>query len=97
MYAQDKSVTVSAAAANNYRVTAPSDETLTIADDDTASTEVTLTVAPYEVNENGAAAKTLDGDRDAGRGDADHGHGGDAGGGERGRRRALTTRRPGRR
>ena len=59
VYAQDKSVTVSAAAANNYRVTAPSDETLTIADDDTASTEVTLTVAPDEVAEDAAAAVTL--------------------------------------
>ena len=65
--AQDKSVTVSAAAVNNYRVTAPDDRTLTITDDDDASITVILTVAPQEVAENGGAKTlTVTGTLDAG-------------------------------
>ena len=57
--ALDKSVTVSAAAANSQGITAPGDQTLSITDDDAASTSVTLTVAPDEVSENAGAAVTL--------------------------------------
>ena len=56
--APDKTVTVSATAVNDAGVTGPSDKTLTITDDDAASTTVTLTVAPAQVAEDGGA-KTL--------------------------------------
>ena len=56
--APHKSVTVSAAASNSQGVTDPSNQTLTITDDELASTTVTLTVAPTQVAEDGGA-KTL--------------------------------------
>ena len=48
----NKSVTVSATAANALAVTAPSNQTLTITDDDGASNQVTLTVSPATVAED---------------------------------------------
>ena len=56
----NKSVTVSATAANDLAVTAPSNRTLTIADDDGASNQVALTVSPASVAENATgAARTV--------------------------------------
>ena len=65
--ASNKTVTVSATAANGQGITDPAGETLTITDDDIASTEVTLTVAPDEVNEGGGPVTlTVTGTLDAG-------------------------------
>ena len=47
-----KHVTVSGTAMNDQGVTAPSSKTLTITDDESASTEVTLTVSPASVAED---------------------------------------------
>ena len=56
----NKSVTVSATAANDLAVTAPSNKTLTITDDDGASNRVTLTVSPATVAENATgSARTV--------------------------------------
>ena len=55
-----KSVTVSATADNTQGVTAPDDATLTITDDESPSTAVTLTVSPTSVAENvGAAGRQI--------------------------------------
>ena len=65
--APGKTVTVSATTDNSQGVTAPSGQTLSITDDDIASTRVTLTVAPDEVNEDGGAVTlTVTGTLDAG-------------------------------
>ena len=56
----NKSVTVSATAANDLAVTAPSNQTLTITDDDGASNQVALTVSPASVSENAVgSARTV--------------------------------------
>ena len=56
----NKSVTVSATAANALAVTAPSNQTLTITDDDGASNQVALTVSPASVVENAVgSARTV--------------------------------------
>ena len=57
--APNKTVTVSATAANGQGITAPQEQTLTITDDDEPSTTVALAVAPDEVNEDAGAAVTL--------------------------------------
>ena len=56
----NKSVTVSATAANDLAVTAPSNKTLTITEDDGASNRVTLTVSPATVAEDATgSARTV--------------------------------------
>ena len=56
----NKSVTVSATAANDLAVTAPSNQTLTITEDDGASNRVTLTVSPATVAEDATgSARTV--------------------------------------
>ena len=56
----NKSVTVSATAANDLAVTAPSNKTLTITEDDGASNQVTLTVSPATVAEDATgSARTV--------------------------------------
>ena len=56
--APDKEVTVSAIATNTHGITAPSDATLTIADDETTPT-VTLTLSQTEANEDDSTAITV--------------------------------------
>ena len=56
----NKSVTVSATAANDLAVTAPSNKTLTITDDDGGSNQVTLSVSPATVAEDATgSARTV--------------------------------------
>ena len=56
----NRRVTVSGTAANTAGVTAPGDATLTIFDDESASTKVTLTVSPKSVQEDATgAARTV--------------------------------------
>ena len=52
----NRQVTVSGVAANTEGITQPSSQTLTIADDESASTKVTLTVSPTRIQEGATGA-----------------------------------------
>ena len=83
----NKSVTVSGGASNTHGITAPSDVTLTINDDD-ATPKVTLELSSNSIGENGATS-TVTASLNRASGQDDHHHGvGD--GGLSGMRRATS-------